>query len=200
MQEKKVNIHNIEDFLQVKPTPLKPAAGRILISVPFYNDPFFNRSVVFLIENDEQNCVGLIINQPIKFKINEVIKDINLEDNIYAGGPVMHESAFAFHNYPLCDSCDSILPNIYVGYDDEFISFLEKNPDSPVKFKFFVGYAGWAPHQLENELQNKMWIVSTADEQLLLDTPAENIWEKAVRALGEEYLHWLKMPVHISDN
>jgi len=199
-KKKKVSIQNIEEFLDVKATPLKPLAGRILISVPFFNDPFFNRSVVFLIEYDEENCVGLIVNQPINYKVNQVIKDINLDDIVYAGGPVMHNSAFAIHNYPLCDSCTPIINDIYVGYDDHFISFIENKLDSNIKYKFFIGYSGWSPNQLEEELKHKMWVVSHADEKLLLETPAELIWENAVKALGEDYVHWLKIPEHISDN
>ncbi|MDX9891671.1 MAG: YqgE/AlgH family protein [Bacteroidales bacterium] len=190
----------VKEYLDVKATPLKPAAGRILISVPFYNDPFFNRTVVLLVECSENNCVGLIINQQIKFKINQIIKDIDIDEHIYAGGPVMHNNAFGLHNYPYCEDCSEIVKNVYLGYNDRLISILEKRFDSSVKYKFFIGYSGWAPNQLEEEIHHQMWVVSRADEQLILHTPPDLIWEHAVKELGDEYLHWLKIPVHLSDN
>lgn len=190
----------VKEYLDVKATPLKPDAGRILISVPFFNDPFFNRTVVLLIECTENNCVGLIINQPIKFKINQIIKGINIDDYIFAGGPVMHNNAFGIHNYSLCKDKSTILPNVYLGYDEILLDKLEKQSDPHIKFKFFIGYSGWAPNQLEEEIHHKMWVVSTADEQLILHTPADLIWENAVKELGDEYLHWLQIPVHLSDN
>ena len=52
---------NAEKLLDVKPTLLAPTAGRILISVPFYNDPFFNRTVVMLTDYDEKGAAGLIL-------------------------------------------------------------------------------------------------------------------------------------------
>jgi putative transcriptional regulator len=200
LQEKKVKFNGVEEYLQVKPTPLKPAAGRVLVSVPFFNDPFFNRTVVLLIECTDNNCVGLIINQPIKFKISQIIKDIHIDDWVYAGGPVMHNTAFGIHNSPLCEGTSEILPNVFLGYDDNFIATLERNEDTTIKFKFFIGYSGWAPNQLEEEILHKMWVVCNADEELILETPPELIWEKVVKDLGKEYQHWLQMPVHLSDN
>ena len=112
----------------------------------------------------------------------------------------MHNTAFGIHNCSYCEGTSEILPNVFLGYDDKFIASLEKNEDPIVKFKFFIGYSGWAPNQLEEEIQHKMWVVCNADEELILETPAELIWEKAVRNLGEDYLHWLQIPVHLSDN
>jgi putative transcriptional regulator len=198
--QKKVKIKTIEDFIEVVPTPLKPTAGRILIAVPFFNDQFFNRSVVLLTDYDEKNCVGLILNKPTVHHINHLITDMKLTDFVFVGGPVMHHIAFGIHNFDRCKNASMILPNVYVGYDDTLISLMEYKAIDTLKYKFFVGYSGWSPHQLESELQKKMWVVSMADEKLILDTPSDQIWEIAVKQLGEEYAHWLLIPENIDEN
>lgn len=200
LQKKKVSIKSIEDFIEVVPTPLKPTAGRILIAVPFFNDDFFNRSVVLLTDYDDKNCVGLILNKPTMHNINHVITDMKLTDLVFAGGPVMHNIAFGIHNFDRCKNATMILPNVYVGYDDTLISLMEFKAIATLKYKFFIGYSGWSPKQLENELHKKMWVVSTADEKLILETPPEQIWEIAVKQLGEDYSHWLQIPENIDEN
>ncbi len=198
--KKKVKVNTVKDFIEVIPTPLKPKSGRILIAVPFFNDLFFNRSVVLLTDYDEKSCVGLIINKPTTHNINHVITDMKLTDLVFAGGPVMHHIAFGVHNFDRCKNATMILPNVYVGYDDTLISLLEYKAIETLKYKFFIGYSGWSPKQLEDELRKKMWVVSTADEKLILDTPSELIWENAVKQLGEEYAHWLLIPENFEEN
>lgn len=141
-----------------------------------------------------------MINKPTTFPISKIISDVKLADNIFAGGPVLHEVAFAVHNFDRCKNASLLLPNVYVGYDDTLISLMEYKAIETLRFKFFIGYSGWAPSQLEEEIFNKMWVVSNADEKLILDTPPDQIWENAVQQLGEEYAHWLLIPENIEDN
>lgn len=193
-------MNTIEEYLKISPSPLKLAEGRILISVPFYNDPAFNRSVVLLVEHNRKGSVGLILNQQSSTPVRKVVKDIFTDDPIYCGGPVMHNNAFAIHNFANSKSATQVAPNVYLGYDEIFLSIVEHKAIKELKYKFFVGYSGWSAGQLEEELESKMWVVGHGSEKLLLDTPADQIWEQAVKELGEDYHHWLHFPTHICDN
>jgi len=190
----------MRSLLQVQPTLLKPVTGMILISVPYYNDPLFNHSVVLIIEKDNKNCVGLIINQELNCTVRQAVTGIKIDMPVYAGGPVMHHSAFALHNFENCKRAEEILPNVYTGYDNILLAILEHQVIKTANFKFFIGYSGWHPGQLENEISNKMWVVAEGNEELVLKTPASKIWEKAVESLGKEYTHWLDVPKNIYDN
>ena len=190
----------MRSLLQVKSTLLKPATGRVLISVPYYNDIFFNRSVVLLIDKDEEHCLGLIINQELDATVRQAVSGVKIDMPVFAGGPVMHQSAFALHNFQNCKESEEILPNVYTGYDEILLAIFEHTKLPKMDFKFFIGYSGWEPGQLENEISKKMWVVAEGSEELVLKTPTEKIWEKAVKSLGKEYAHWLDVPKHISDN
>ena len=193
-------MNSIDTFLKVKPTPFKLASGRILISVPFSNDVFFNRSVVLLTDYDKESCAGLVINQQLPFSVREAISDIRIDDFVYQGGPVTHDMAFLIHNFQNAKNAIPLIANLYLGYDDILISLIEQQAIKNLKYKFFIGYSGWAPGQLEYEVENNMWVISHADEQLILGTASNMIWETAVRNLGNEYLHWLQIPADLSDN
>lgn len=182
------------DFFKVIPTPFKPAVGRILISVPFYSDSFFYRTVVVLTDYDKSSCVGLVINKVSHFSVKDIVSKLNIEDPIYVGGPVSHSLAFALHNYPHFERRHKLMEGVYIGYDENLLSYMESKRVLGLKFKFFVGYSGWYPKQLENEIERNLWVVSTADPELILDTPTELIWTKAVEKLGENYSHWLQLP------
>ena len=190
----------MRSLLHVPPTLLKPTTGRILISVPYYNDPFFNRSVVLIIEKDDENCVGLIINQELNCTVRQAVSGVKIDMPVYAGGPVMHHTAFALHNYDNCKHSEEVLPHVYTGYNEILLAIFEHTAIPKMDFKFFIGYSGWEPGQLEREISKKMWVVADGNEELVLRTPAAKVWEKAVKSLGKEYTHWLNVPKNIHDN
>jgi putative transcriptional regulator len=190
----------MKPLLHVQPTLLKPVIGRILVSVPYYNDIFFNRSVVLLIDKDEESCVGLILNQELNCTVHQALTGVKIDMPVYAGGPVMYHTAFALHNFDNCQQSEEILPNVYTGYDDILLAIFENDAPLKMDFKFFIGYSGWSPGQLEDEINRKMWVVAEGNEELVLKTPSSKVWEKAVKSLGKEYSHWLEVPKNIHDN
>jgi len=190
----------MRQLLHVQPTLLKPAMGRILISVPYYNDPFFNRSVVLIVDKDEENCVGLILNQELNCTVRQAVTGVQIDIPVFAGGPVMHDSAFALHNFKNCKRSEEILPHVFTGYDEILLAIFEHNAIPKMDFKFFIGYSGWSPGQLEDEIKRKMWVVAEGNEKLVLKTPTTKVWENAVKSLGKDYAHWLEVPKNIYDN
>jgi putative transcriptional regulator len=190
----------MRSLLNVQPTLLKPVMGRILISVPYYNDPFFNRTVVLLIEKDEECCVGLILNQELNCTVRQAVSGVKVDLPVFAGGPVMYHSAFALHNFESCKQSEEILPRVYTGYDEILLAIFEHTKIPKMDFKFFIGYSGWEPGQLESEISKKMWVVAEGSEEIILKTPTHQVWEKAVKSLGKEYAHWLEVPKNILDN
>ena len=157
------------DLLKVKQTEYSLTAGRILISVPYYNDAFFNRSVVLLTDYDQQHCAGLIVNHRLPFPVRDLVDELPIDAPMHLGGPVMPTALFLLHNANL-------------------------------RYKFLMGYAGWAPGQLEGELRRNMWVIGNPTSDLVFRTEPEKVWEQAVRILGPEYKHWLQVPKFINLN
>ncbi len=190
---------NLDNFLKVKPTGLPLRAGRILISVPFFQDPFFNRTVLLLTDYSPESCAGLTLNRQSENKVSEFVS-LKVENNIYLGGPVFAKSIFCIHNHSGGESKMQLLPGIFLGFDDMLLTLIELNAIPSLKYKFFLGYSGWSPGQLERELEQKMWIVANPTTQLILNTHPDDVWDEAVTMLGEDYAHWLDMPVDITEN
>ncbi|MDL2296832.1 YqgE/AlgH family protein [Bacteroidales bacterium OttesenSCG-928-B11] len=188
------------DFMKVNSTGLEPAVGRVLISVPFYNDIFFNRAVVLLTDYSPESTVGLILNKPSDSTVNEIIPSIKIDESVYLGGPVLSEMLFGIHNHRHGGNEPPLLKNVYVGYDDILLALIENDAIPQLRYKFFVGYSGWSPGQLDDEISRSMWVVSQENEEFIFNTSPEKMWETAVKNLGQEYRHWLSFPKHIEDN
>lgn len=187
---------DIENYLSVTPTGLPLRDGRLLVSTPFFNDAFFNHSVVLLTDHSEKGSAGLVLN-----RITSVnLKHIRIDAQVYLGGPVPSRQLFAIHNFANCKQASKLLPWIYVGYDNILLSLIEHNAIEHLRYRFFAGYSGWSAGQLESELEQKMWVIGNATPELVFDTPTEQIWETAVRNLGNDYLHWLQVPMELSSN
>lgn len=139
---------SVEDFFYVKPTEFSLTAGRILISVPFYNDPFFNRTVVLLTDYEENSCAGLVLNKASRLSVRRVADNIRLDDYLFIGGPVMPEGIFCIHNFENSKASVKLLPGIFIGTDEVLIALMEHRAIPNMKYRFFVGYAGWSPGQL----------------------------------------------------
>ena len=193
-------MNHYDDLLRIEPTGLKLEAGRLLVSTPYFNDPFFNHSVVLLTDYEEEHTAGLIINRQLPHNVYDVVNEIRVDDPRYFGGPVLTEAVFLLHSFDACPEASRLLPGVYVGYNPVLIAVIEQHAITNLKSKFLLGYAGWSPGQLEDELRRNMWVVAPATQSLVFDTPADEIWSRAVQRLGRPYAHWLRIPKHIEYN
>ena len=184
---------DIHDILRIKTNNINPARGKILISEPFLYDFFFKRSVVLLAEHNEEGTFGVIVNKPIRAKFNDVIKDFpKFSSRIYLGGPVQNDNLFFVHTLgDQIEGSSEILPGLHWGGDVErvkdLISLKILGPDD---IRFYIGYSGWAPKQLEAELERNSWAVSSIEVEKLLSTKPSDLWNLSLKVLGEDYLRW----------
>lgn len=193
-------MENYNDLLHIEPTGLSLEAGRLLVSTPYFNDPFFNHSVVLLTDYEEEHTAGLIINRQLPHNVYDLVNEIRVEEPIHFGGPVLTEAVFLLHSFESCPEASRLLPGVYVGYNPVLIALIEQHAIANLKYRFLLGYAGWSPGQLEDEIKRNMWVVAPATQTLVFDTPAEDIWTRTVRRLGKDYEHWLKIPKNIMYN
>lgn len=176
---------------------LKPSAGRLLISEPSLQDFYFRKAVVLLADHGEEGSFGLIINKPIHIRLNEVAKDFpDFDATVFLGGPVKTDSIFFIHTRDdLVSDSMQILPGLFWGGDiDQVRELMLTNAISAKEIRFFVGYAGWAPKQLDEEMERNSWIVSkTFKDQVISDKP-ESLWSEILRSMGGEYQLWSNYP------
>lgn len=196
-------MRKLGDILSIKTNNIEPEKGKILISEPFLGDYYFKRSVVLLADHNEEGSFGLILNKPLEMKLGDVVADFpDFDARVYLGGPVESDNLFFIHTLGnQIEGSLEILNGIYWGGRLEVVKemmFLKKL--SPSDIRFYIGYSGWSPKQLEEELKRNAWVVSLANSHDLLKTKPKVLWEKSLERLGGDYLYWPKFPVDPMQN
>lgn len=177
---------------------ITPEKGRLLISEPFLPDPNFERTVVLLCEHNEEGSFGFVVNKPSILKVGEVIEDIkNIDEVVYVGGPVQQDTLHFIHRNIGIEKSTPIRDSIHWGGSFESLMFLtDTRQISPSDIRFFLGYSGWGPGQLESELKEDSWIVCDfVTEQLLFETEPTDIWRKALTSMGGKFSVFSNYPV-----
>jgi putative transcriptional regulator len=184
------------DFLDVAYKNLAPEQGRVLVSEPTLRDTYFKRSVVLLTEHTENGTVGFVLNKPMEVPIYEVFDGFpEFDASVYVGGPVAKDTVHFLHTLgDLLPNSMHILGNIYWGGDfDQLKQLIREGLVTPGQVRFFLGYSGWAPGQLERELKEKAWVVTKMDAHRILSATA-HIWEEMVTELGDSFQVWANFP------
>jgi len=196
-------MEDIHDLLKIRTNDVKPGRGKILISEPFLSDYFFKRSVVLLAEHNDDGTFGVIINKPVKARFNEVVKDFpEFNSRVFLGGPVQSDSLFFFHTLgEQVENSLEIIPGIYWGGDiDRIREMITLDLIKPSQIRFFIGYSGWAPKQLDDELSRNSWVVTHISAEEILKTTPSALWSRSLRRLGTDYARWVNFPDDPSDN
>jgi len=185
----------LNNFFKINNT-LKVESGKILISEPLLDDYYFKRSIIVLTEHNEDGSVGFVINNPVDVKLNELIPDFpDFDANISIGGPVGTDTLQFIHSLGKKVK-DSILikPGLYWGGSFDSISeLIKKNEISKNEILFFLGYSGWSPNQLNDEIKRDSWVVSELSSTSILSNN-KNIWDEAITKLGTKQKIWTNFP------
>ena len=176
---------------------MEPEKGKLLISEPFIKDPAFGRSVILLVEKNEIGTVGFILNHKLKITVSDVLDNIHLKNNLYQGGPVAHDSLhFLYRGHNPVKHSVKIMQGLYWGGD--FKDLLQKISDGEISedsIRFYVGYSGWEPGQLEFEMDEKTWIVAPADINTVFELSADKLWKQTMKSLGGDYALMANSPL-----
>ena len=176
---------------------LKAKKGRLLISEPSLNDNVFFKSVVLLTHHNEEESIGLILNQPTKINLNEILNNIPLSDfPVYIGGPVAKQSLHFIHTLgELIPESKKITNEIYFGGDfDTVIQLMHDKQITKNKIRFFVGYSGWDGEQLNNEIREDSWIVENVKNDLCMKYSTPDLWSHIIKKQKKKYAIWTNMP------
>ena len=168
-------------------------AGKLLVATPDLQDPNFRQTVVYVIHHDDGGAMGLVVNRVLGTgPFDKMLEGLGLDPQgagkfdiqLHYGGPVEAARVFMLHtpDYRLAETLvvsdlaaltvtPEILEDIAAG-------------QGPRRTMVALGYAGWAPHQLEDELTAGAWVVVEADEMLLFDHQNDTKWQRAFDRRG----------------
>ena len=163
---------------------MKPAVGRLLIADRGMRDPRFAKSVILLIRYEEKGALGLIVNKPSDVKLADLLPDAeelkDRDDPVYVGGPVARDGMMLMlRSEEPPGEANHVLADIYVSPSRDLLDRLVAEGDR--RFRTYVGYAGWAPGQLEGELKRGDWHVLPSDPEMVFAAEPESVWDELIK-------------------
>lgn len=175
--------------------------GQFLIAMPSMRDPYFEKTVVYICDHNKDGAIGITINHPIDLTIDKMLErvemtlpyyneTIRLIQPVFNGGPVLPEKGFVLHK-PLASKFSSTLDvsdSIQITTSKDILETLGTDTE-PEQYLVALGYAEWEAGQLEKELQQNAWLTSSADPNIIFNTPIEKRWGEAINQLGFDRLH-----------
>lgn len=171
--------------------------GKLLIAMPGMGDPRFERSVVFLCAHSEEGAMGLIVNKPADdLTLAELLEQLKIgsgdpsdaapaRGKVHFGGPVEHARGFVLHSLDYTSSESTLR----VGEDYGMTATLDILEDiasgrGPDRSIMALGYAGWGPGQLEDEIAQNGWLTGDPTPEIVFDRDDGLKWAAALNALG----------------
>lgn len=190
------------DFFKFAFEQIPPRLGRLLIAQPELTDPFFKRTVIFLIEHNSNGSMGFILNRQLSLNLNDIIVGFpNIEANISVGGPVSPETINFLHTFgDVVPNSVHVCNGIYLNGDIDAIKGLAvASKLTKDNFRIFIGYAGWGQDQLSREMDEDSWVVTNFDPLLVLGGKYDS-WYFSVQQLGNRFKPWTIYPENPSLN
>lgn len=172
-------------------------ANQFLIAMPQLDDPNFHHTVTYICEHSEDGAMGIVVNRPIDLSLGDVLKHMALETQskkaaespVYFGGPVQKERGFVIHSPSGdWDSMHQVNNQIAVTTSRDILEAIA-NDQGPDDTLIALGYAGWGPGQLEEEISQNAWLTVPFDHRILFQTPSHRRWEAAAGLIGVDIHH-----------
>lgn len=163
-------------------------AGELLVAMPEMNDPRFAETIIYMVRHDQDGAFGLVVNRPLAKgpyvdllkSFGGDIKDAEGEVVIHYGGPVGANQGFVLHSDDvMLESSTKVANGIAVTANVKMIEAMARGK-GPRESLVIFGYAGWAPGQLEMELQGNSWFVIAGDKALIFGKDADKKWRQAI--------------------
>jgi putative transcriptional regulator len=174
--------------------------GQMLIAMPAMSDERFSRSLIYVCAHSSEGAMGIVVNHPApNINFSDLLVKLNVIPSadviqlpgragvvkVMRGGPVETERGFVLH------SADFFIDNSTLPIDNGIcltatIDILKAiaRGDGPLSAILALGYAGWAPGQLENEIQGNGWLHCAADSELIFGTDVGAKYDKAMKKIG----------------
>ena len=197
-------------FWAPRPAPADAfLTGQLLVAGPGLEDPNFSRTVIFMVRHDASGALGLVVNRPMGTvplgRLLQMLEsagdgqesdpqqtepgDAADEDTslpVFYGGPVEPYAGFTLHSRDvMLENSVPVDDETAVNVQDDALQALAEGA-GPNRMIFILGYAGWAPGQLENEMKRGDWYVVEADPELIFSEEPSRTWERAVARFSTE--------------
>jgi len=165
---------------------------QFLIAMPALADPNFFQTVIYIGEHNANGALGLVINRPLNLTLEQLLHHLKIATDrsdlaampVFHGGPVQPDQGFVLHN-PVGHWGATLRVTDQIGITtSRDILQATARGEGPQSLLVTLGYAGWGPGQLEQEMVENAWLSGPADLDILFHTPSDQRWLAAAALLG----------------
>ena len=166
--------------------------NQLLIAMPGMADPNFSTTVTLICEHNTDGALGIVINRPLQLNLAGLFEQLDVADNdpaaatcpVLLGGPIGPDKGFVLHDseHNFKNSI-AVSSDISLTFSRDILDAMAAG-DGPNKSLVALGYAGWEPGQLENEILANSWINVPATTDIVFDLPFAERWSAAAQTLG----------------
>lgn len=169
--------------------------SHFLIAMPAMADPRFARTLTLVCEHNDNGALGIVVNRLTDLNLHGLLAQIKIspevdhfkEVPVHFGGPVQVDRGFVLHRpVGVWQSTLGVGENIGLTTSKDILEAVARG-NGPEQILVTLGYAGWAPGQLENELAQNAWLTVPAQENILFDLPVDERLPAAMQLLGVDY-------------
>jgi putative transcriptional regulator len=166
--------------------------GQLLIAMPGMADERFYKAVIYICAHNEDGAMGLILNQVLKgFSFSDLLEQLAIDEGaarddvqIHFGGPVEVGRGFVLHSDEYRqDATLLVRDGVSLTATRDILKALARG-DGPQKSLLALGYAGWGPLQLDDEIRANGWLQVTADMDLIFGGDPGTQWERSIAKIG----------------
>jgi putative transcriptional regulator len=176
--------------------------GQLLVAGPALLDPNFWRTVVLVVEHNEEGALGLVLNRPSETSVADAVPElasmVDPEERLFIGGPVQPSAVIVLAEFE--DPSDAAL----LAFDDVGVLGTGPSPEEPTAGvragRAFLGHAGWGAAQLDGELERGDWILEPARLEDAFSVDARGLWSEVLTRKGGSYALVARMPADPSMN
>lgn len=160
--------------------------GSLLCADRTLKDPSFAQTVILIVRYDEEGTLGLILNRRSEVPIAKILDDWKeakgREEPMFVGGPVEKSSLLALvRSRVKSEDARQILREVRLVSDHAQLQKTLQSPIGPDKFRLYAGYAGWAPEQLEEEVDMGAWHIFPGDVNTVFDADPDSLWQRMIK-------------------
>lgn len=166
---------------------------KFLIAMPSLDDSWFEKAVIYIIEDTKEGTTGLVINKPHTINLKQLLDHFNLpasdhrkdlQASVLMGGPVEVEKGFILHQGGATwRSSLELRDNLALTVSEDFLQSLSEG-NTPSNYLVCLGSANWSPNQLNGEILQNSWLLADYNASLIFETPLEKRWTAALGMLG----------------
>lgn len=172
--------------------PLNSLTGQFLIAMPQMPDPRFEKSVIYICVHNAEGAMGLVVNKLFEgISFTSLLNQLDIEVTqpareltVHFGGPVESGRGFVLHSADYNrEGSVPVSDGVVLTATVDILRAVAEG-QGPQDAILALGYAGWGPGQLDQEMQQNGWLHAPADNRILFDTDQERKWERALASLG----------------